>query len=183
VVVPRGLARRRGARVNFSGILREGDRDHVLSLTLREGELRGTHDGHDLHPMRAERRDGGILLGRAREFARAVVARDGARILVHLHGRVHEFEVVDATRRSRDGGGRRHHPGDEPRAASPMTGIVAAVPVKAGDAVAAGGTLAVVEAMKMQFVVRAPRAVVVKAVRAAAGDPVDIGAVLVEFAE
>jgi len=55
------------------------------------------------------------------------------------------------------------------------------VPVKAGDAVAAGGTLAVVEAMKMQFVVRAPRDVVVKAVRLSPGQAVDIGAVLVEF--
>jgi biotin carboxyl carrier protein len=36
--------------------------------------------------------------------------------------------------------------------------------------------------MKMQFVVRAPRDVVVRAVPAAAGSPVDIGAVLVEFA-
>jgi biotin carboxyl carrier protein len=169
--------------VNFTGLLREGDRDHAVSLTLRDGELRGTHDGHALAPMRAERRDGGVLLGRGREFARAVVARDGERILVHLHGRVHEFALVDATRRARDAGGRRHHAGDEPWAASPMTGVVSSVAVAPGDAVAAGGTLAVVEAMKMQFVVRAPREVVVKAVRAAAGEPVEIGAVLVEFEE
>ncbi len=64
-----------------------------------------------------------------------------------------------------------------------MTGVVASVPVKAGDAVPAGGTLVVVEAMKMQFVVRAPRAVVVKSVAAVAGKPVEIGAVLVEFEE
>ncbi len=39
----------------------------------------------------------------------------------------------------------------------------------------------VVEAMKMQYVVRAPRDLVVRAVKAEPGRPVDIGQVLVEF--
>ena len=167
--------------MNFTGAFRHGDHEHAVSLTLAEGILRGTHNGTPIHDFRVERRGGGLLLGRGRDFARVLVAREGSRVLVHLDGRVHELEIVDATSRRREKAGRRHHAGDEPFIVSPMTGTVVQVPVKAGDAVAAGGTLAVVEAMKMQFVVRAPRDVVVKAVLLAPGRPVDIGAVLVEF--
>lgn len=169
--------------MNFTGSFRDGGADHEVSLTLRDGVLRGTHNGHPIHDMAVERRGGGILLGRGAEFARILVARDGDRFLVHLNGHVHDLVMVDAAARRRGKGGRRLHAGDEPWAASPMTGTVAAVPVKPGDSVPAGGTLAVVEAMKMQFVVRAPRAVVVKAVKAVPGRPVEIGAVLVEFEE
>jgi biotin carboxyl carrier protein len=169
--------------VNFTGTFREGDREHAVSLTLRDGVLRGTHNGAPVPDLRVERRGGGLLLARGRESSRVLVARDGSRVLVHLDGRVHELEIADLTSKRREKAGKRHHAGDEPFVASPMTGTVMQVPVKAGDAVAAGGTLAVVEAMKMQFVVRAPRAVVVKAVRVAAGQSVDIGGVLVEFVE
>jgi len=170
--------------VSFAGTLREGDREHAVSFTLADGVLRGTRDGAPVPEMRVERRDGGILLGTGRDSARAIVARDGNRLLVHLDGRVHEFELVDSSSsRRRERGGHRRHAVDEPWIASPMTGVVTSVAVKPGDAVPAGGTLAVVEAMKMQFVVRAPRDVVVKAVKAEAGKPVDIGAVLVEFDE
>ena len=173
--------------MSFSGTLRERGRDHVVSLTLRDGVLRGSHDGLPIHDMAVERRGSVILLvrtgagGGVGVAARAIVARDGDRILVHLDGRVHEFALVDASRQRREKGGRRLHAADEPRVVSPMTGTLAEVPVKPGDAVPRGGTLAVVEAMKMQFVVRAPRDVVVRALRAEPGRPVDIGQVLVEF--
>ena len=168
--------------MNFSGTLREGDHEHAVSVTVRDGVLRGTQDGQPVRDMTVERRGAVLLLGRGSgEFARAVVARDGSRVLVHLDGRVHEMEVVDGSQRRRERPGKRLHAEDEPWIASPMTGTVSAVPVKPGDRVPAGGTLVVVEAMKMQFVVRAPREVVVRAVNAAPGRTVDIGAVLVEF--
>lgn len=167
--------------MNFAGSLREDGRDRAVSVSVRGGVMRGTVDGKALPEAAVERRGAEVRLAAGGVRARAVVARDGARLLVHLDGRVHEFEIGDGTRRRAGGGGRRHAVSDEPRVLSPMTGTVAQVAVKPGDSVAAGGTLAIVEAMKMQFVVRAPRAVVVKSVAVAAGAAVDIGAVLVEF--
>ena len=168
--------------MNFTGTIREDGKERAVAVTVRNGVLRGTVDGKALPEAAVDRRGSEVRLSSGGKHARAVVARDGARLLVHLDGRVHEFEMGDGARR-RAGGGRRHAVSDEPRAISPMTGTVVQVPVKAGDAVAAGGTLAVVEAMKMQFVVRAPRAVVVKSVAVAPGAAVEIGAVLVEFEE
>ncbi|WP_332676424.1 acetyl/propionyl/methylcrotonyl-CoA carboxylase subunit alpha [Brevundimonas sp.] len=65
--------------------------------------------------------------------------------------------------------------------ASPMPGLVVSIPVTVGQEVKAGETVAIIEAMKMQNILKAERDGVVKAVSAAAGDPVAADDVLVEF--
>ena len=62
-----------------------------------------------------------------------------------------------------------------------MPGLVVSVAVGAGDVVAAGQPLVVLEAMKMQNPVRAPRGGRVARVLVAAGAQVDGGAALIEF--
>ena len=74
------------------------------------------------------------------------------------------------------------HAGGELAAISPMTGLLAAVHVEPGQAVESGAALFVVEAMKMEYVVRAPRDVTVEAVNGAAGEQVELGAEVVHFA-
>jgi len=64
---------------------------------------------------------------------------------------------------------------------SGMAGLVLSVAVGAGDIVSAGQTLVVIEAMKMQNPVRAPRAARVSRVLVKPGAPVDVGAALIEF--
>ncbi|MBU2292007.1 MAG: acetyl/propionyl-CoA carboxylase subunit alpha, partial [Alphaproteobacteria bacterium] len=64
---------------------------------------------------------------------------------------------------------------------SPMPGLVVAIPVAVGQEVKTGETVAIIEAMKMQNILKAERDGVVKAVGAAAGDPVAADDVLVEF--
>jgi acetyl/propionyl-CoA carboxylase alpha subunit len=60
-----------------------------------------------------------------------------------------------------------------------IPGRIAAVRVTAGDAVEAGQTLLVVEAMKMQNELRATRAGIVESVGVGEGDTIDTGDVLV----
>ena len=105
--------------------------------------------------------------------ATVYVARD--RTYVCILGQT--FEVVhedDARAAAQLAGG-------ETAAASPMTGVIAAVHVEAGQAVETGASLFVVEAMKMEYVVRAPRDVTIAAVHGAVGDQVDLGAEIVQF--
>jgi len=64
---------------------------------------------------------------------------------------------------------------------SPMPGLVVSINVKPGQEVKTGETVAIIEAMKMQNILKAERDGVVKAVSAAAGDPVAADDVLVEF--
>ncbi|KAJ2777416.1 hypothetical protein GGI15_004512 [Coemansia interrupta] len=64
---------------------------------------------------------------------------------------------------------------------APMPGVIVSVAVAEGQAVAEGEEVAVVEAMKMQNVLRAPRAGVVKKVHVAAGATVGGDDVLIEL--
>jgi len=65
---------------------------------------------------------------------------------------------------------------------APMNGRVVAVHAKAGDAVAQGAPLVVLEAMKMEHTLAAPAALRVAAVHVAKGAQVAPGTLLVEFA-
>jgi propionyl-CoA carboxylase alpha chain len=65
---------------------------------------------------------------------------------------------------------------------SPMPGLVVSMDVVLGQQVREGEVVCVLEAMKMQNIIRAERDGVVKAVNAKSGDPVAADEVLVEFA-
>lgn len=63
----------------------------------------------------------------------------------------------------------------------PMPGVVVSVAVEEGQAVKAGEPLAVVEAMKMENILRAEKDLTVKKVLCAAGDKLAVDDVMVEF--
>jgi biotin carboxyl carrier protein len=65
------------------------------------------------------------------------------------------------------------------RITAPMPGKLVRVLVRPGDEVAAGQPLVVIEAMKMQNELRAPRATRVKELTAGEGQAVETGALLV----
>ena len=70
--------------------------------------------------------------------------------------------------------------GDQPdEVRAPMTGKVVAVEVAAGDLVAEGSLLAILEAMKMEYRLTAPHAGKVSRVHCRAGELVDLGKPLV----
>jgi len=64
---------------------------------------------------------------------------------------------------------------------APMPGLLTRLEVKAGDTVEAGQPVAVVEAMKMENILRAEKSATVKATQAKAGDSLAVDQVIVEF--
>lgn len=154
---------------------------HDVDLVVQEGRIRARVDGedHDLEARLLRRIEGGAEVSLVVDGVRrrAVVVRDRDAVHVACGGRTWRF---DAVRPKAGGDGAAADAGD-PFAASPMTGVVRKVLVASGDSVASGATLFVVEAMKMEFAVAAPRDVVVDQVRAAEGDRVDIQQVIVTF--
>ena len=64
----------------------------------------------------------------------------------------------------------------------PMPGLVVSIAVVEGQDVKAGETLAVVEAMKMENVLRAERDGVVKSIKAKPGDSLSVDQIILEFA-
>ncbi|HKX19778.1 MAG TPA: biotin/lipoyl-containing protein [bacterium] len=97
---------------------------------------------------------------------------DGETIAVPLGG-----GAAGRTTRRTAGGGREHTETLE----VPMPGAVTRVAVREGEVVAAGQPIAVIEAMKMEHVIRAPHAGRVLSLRVRQGEQVDAGAVVAEL--
>jgi biotin carboxyl carrier protein len=68
-----------------------------------------------------------------------------------------------------------------PEVKAPLPGIISDVKVKEGDTVAAGATLVVIEAMKMENPIKAPAEVLVTKVHVHKGQEIAYGAVLVSI--
>jgi 3-methylcrotonyl-CoA carboxylase alpha subunit len=119
----------------------------------------------------------GVLSGRfdgkARRFG--VHAEPGSLVLHDGTGRL-QLAVVEVYRRDSDTSAAQD---DQVRA--PMPGRVVVVRAARGDNVVAGQELLVIEAMKMELALKAPRDGVVASVDAAAGDFVEADTVLVSL--
>lgn len=115
-----------------------------------------------------------------------LLARDGARGCweIEMGGRTFSVEVLDE-RQAKVRALSAIAGGKTPIAPlkAPMPGLVVQVPVEEGQVVEAGDTLLIVEAMKMENELSAPAAATVSRLRAAPGDAVEKGQLLVEFAE
>ncbi|MBV9636455.1 MAG: carbamoyl-phosphate synthase subunit L, partial [Methylobacteriaceae bacterium] len=105
------------------------------------------------------------------EFSRECLVEACDAILVLRQGRQTSVRLVDPLAVDIEGEG--DGDGVVP---SPMHGKIVALLVKLGEAVAKGHRLAIVEAMKMEHALTAPRAGIVAEIAASAGDQVSQGA-------
>lgn len=122
------------------------------------------------------------LLLDGRSEALALEADGGGRWALTRRGERFEVEVLDERARhirSLTGGSERARGPAVLKA--PMPGLVVRVQVQAGQPVAAGAGVVVLEAMKMENELRAATAGVVRIVRVGPGEAVEKGQVLVEF--
>jgi biotin carboxyl carrier protein len=158
----------------FAGTLVVGEERLEVDLAFDHGRLRGTVDGSPVDVEVSKAGDGEVVLGSGARARRAVVVRRPATTWVSIGGRALAVARAGA---DRDGA----HRSADPFATSPMTGLVTKVAVAPGAAVRRGDALFSVEAMKMEYVVRADRDARVSEVRAAAGDRVSLGQVVVSF--
>jgi 3-methylcrotonyl-CoA carboxylase alpha subunit len=111
--------------------------------------------------------DGAAHLARSVEHA-------GTRWL-HIDGEILAVRLAGAAARAKAGARR-------PEALeAPMPGAVTQVAVREGEAVAAGQVIVIIEAMKMEHVIRAPHAGTVVTLRVRQGEQVEAGAVVAEL--
>ncbi len=119
---------------------------------------------------------------------------DGAPIAVHVRAvpngfelAYHGIEVKAFVYTEREARYARLMPlkklsGSEKSVRCPMPGLIVSLAVAEGQEVKAGETLAVVEAMKMENILRAERDGTIKTIRVKKGDSVAVDAVILEFA-
>ena len=104
---------------------------------------------------------------------RVAVAGHGDTQWVFVNGQVATVTAATA--------GRRRGKSSEAGVMSPMPATVVAIHVTPGQVVTEGDTLIVLEAMKMELPIRAPRTGVIKTVACAKGELVQPGVNLLEF--
>ena len=105
----------------------------------------------------------------------ATVAWEGRRAWVHVGG--HVFLIEPQRAESRRGSAAADHDALSP----PMPATVVRVDVKPGDAVVNGDVIVLLEAMKMELPIRAPRDGIVARVNCRAGEMVQPGEPLVDL--
>jgi biotin carboxyl carrier protein len=104
-------------------------------------------------------------------------------VLAARDGDVAWVSIGGETWRIAKAGGRAARAGEDEHAlAAPMPGRITAVHVSEGQRVESGDVLVVLEAMKMEFAVKAPRAGIVANLAAEAGKMVGLGDVLLDVA-
>jgi 3-methylcrotonyl-CoA carboxylase alpha subunit len=147
----------------------------TVVLAVEGGRLSGEADGEALEGDGRATGPADLVLREGGRVHRAVVVRDGRDVLVWVGSHAYRLRLADEERAEGE------ETSAEPFATSPMTGLVAKVSVAPGDRVEAGAVVFVVEAMKMEYVVRAPAAAVVREVRRRPGERVEQGEVVVAF--
>ena len=120
-------------------------------------------------------RDGRLIIATAGLESCATVVRMGEERHVFSHDGHWKLVIVDPLAHAGEEEARGGH------LMAPMSGMVVAVMVKAGDKVAKGAPLMILEAMKMENHVRAPRAGKVDQLHVAAGQTVTLHALLGEI--
>ncbi|MGM0578254.1 MAG: acetyl-CoA carboxylase biotin carboxyl carrier protein subunit [Myxococcota bacterium] len=152
--------------------------DEALTIGARPDGGRG--DGYVVHL-------GGRLLRvtawTAPDGSMLVTTEDGRRFraVVTPDGDVRWVTIGAKTVRVREAGHGGAAEAAEAGLEAPMPGKVLEVAVAAGDRVAAGDVLLIVEAMKMEHAIKAPHDGTVAQVTASAGDMVNPGTPLVTF--
>lgn len=111
-----------------------------------------------------------LASGTRRQTAYAV--SDGASVWVFLNGRTYRVGDTESRLASRDEG---------LALSAPMPATVVLLNVGPGERVAAGDVLVILEAMKMELPIRAPRAGRVSALRCRPGEIVQPGVPLVDL--
>ena len=139
--------------------LHDGDRQYSVALTPTEG--RGAY----------------LLDYDGRRIPLRLVVGDGA-TFIHMDGRAWEVAVIDPAERLAGAGGGAG--GDVVQA--PMPGVVISVAVRPGDVVVEGQPILVIESMKLETTLIAPRAGRVAEIGFGPGETFGLKAVLARLA-
>lgn len=106
-----------------------------------------------------------------------LIAIDGDRIFIHMGGADHELTHLPVLERL----AHASHGAADDQIRAPMPGTVISVDASPGQAVTRGQALMVMESMKLETTVSAPRDGVLKTIHVAKGQTFDRDALLIEF--
>lgn len=157
-----------------------GEAVREVSISLNDGVVSADIDGRHYDLELRERAAGEYLLIRGNEVNNVRTEQRGGAsgsYEVILGGRRYEIKIEDPKRLRSSQSSAADHTGAA-ELVSPMPGKIVRVLVAEGDEVEAGAGVIVVEAMKMQNEMKAPKAGVIASINATEGATVNAGDVL-----
>jgi 3-methylcrotonyl-CoA carboxylase alpha subunit len=156
-------------------LLDAAGRRHELRLEFRPGGVRVHSGTHHLDAKLEERDEGRLRVDFKGVSGEALVTADAGRVYVGFGD--HGWDLVVEPLLADESG----HGEQDTHPVAPMPGTIVALKVQAGDRVAVGQPLLIMEGMKMELTLTAPTAGIVERIHCAAGDSVDADTVLVDI--
>lgn len=154
-----------------------GEAEHNLALSRSDTAYRLHLAGQEIAVDLAVGADGRAWLTLGERHLEVVIATRGDDVFVHLDGEAYQLRY----RHPLDRLAAQSHGGAEDSIRAPMPGSIVSVAVAVGDAVTKGQTLLVMESMKMETTITAPRDGVIAAISYEKGQTFDRDALLLEF--
>jgi len=152
-------------------------KNHVYNVTSEKKDeyFFITYDNTEYKVKAEEIKPGQLKMKIGDRLVKAVITEGNKEKFVFVDGNVYKVKPVEltATRKTK-----RKEEGD---LSSPISGKVVSVKTKKGDKVKKGDILMVIEAMKMEYLIRAPFAGKIKKVNFKEKDQIEIGQETVEL--
>lgn len=155
-------------------IFRSGEQTKEITLTHKDNQAEATIEGASFLLGVERLSDTEILLWRGEKPVRVALAKGKPGETFLTRGGVSHLLRVEES-------GRKRAQHTESALSSPMPGKVIRVLKAAGETVLKGESIVVVEAMKMELPIKAPREGVIKAIQCQPGEKVAAGVTLVEL--
>ncbi len=151
--------------------------NHVYNVTTekRDNHFFITYDNTEYKAEAEEIKPGQLKIKIGDRIIKAVITQGEKEKYVFVEGNVYKVNHVELTAK------KKTRKKEEGNLNSPISGKIVNVKVKKGDKVKKGEVLMVIEAMKMEYLIRAPFKGTVKRVNFKENDQIEIGEETVEI--
>jgi len=154
-------------------------KNNVYSVTIerRDKTYFVSYDNTEYKVSTDEIKPGHLKIKVGNRLVKAIVTDGENEKFVFIDGNVFKVKPVELTGRRK----KRKKESDESDLDSPISGKIIKIEVKKGDKVKKGDVLVIIEAMKMEYLIRAPYNGVVKKVNFNENDQIEIGQTTVDL--
>jgi 3-methylcrotonyl-CoA carboxylase alpha subunit len=151
--------------------------NHVYNVTIerRDNYYYVIYDNTEYKVEAQEIKPGQLKIKVGEKLIKSIITEGNKEKFVFVDGKVFKVKPIELT------GRKKRKKKEEGDLSSPISGKVVSVKVKKGDSVKKGVVLMIIEAMKMEYLIRAPYNGIVKDVYFKQNDQVEIGQNTVEI--